>query len=97
MSSIMQIQLDLYGTIYLDTRMNLMILKELIRSGDGGPDFQSYAFLLFESGVYKHYGLELQSHLLCAYHAYNLCDAEKPHYYCVFNTEQIEKGVAFRN
>ena len=47
----------------------------LIISGDHGPHFWCWDTLMYQSTVFKKYGVSIEVCGLCSYHAYNRCDA----------------------
>jgi hypothetical protein len=48
---------------------------KIYQSGDHGPHFISRSTALNESRFHELYGVEIENHFLCSYHAYNRCDA----------------------
>jgi hypothetical protein len=48
--------------------------SKINQCGDHGPHFVSRQTVLNESRFHELYGIELENHFLCSYHAYNRCD-----------------------
>eukprot|EP00808_Paulinella_micropora_P021395 g82646.t1 len=65
-----------------------------VRSGDGGGDFSSKAFIYSESCYHSLYGVDVEAHVHCANHAWNPYDAAKRNLSSTFRRDQ-EQGIGF--
>ena len=64
-------------------------VTEIIRSGDNGAHILNRLLFLFESTVYREYGIAFSTHTLCKRHGYSMCDAHASAIYKHTNSKAL--------